>query len=230
MANKIFDDYQGPSIKINGVCYKFIGETTEPFDSNPSEIEGEFDSCLACALESSSSNSSESIGNFSTSSSSSSSEVPVVLGNGETVDVDEVLGAGHYGRVQITYTGDPTPPNAAGVVTVNNVSYNIANEDPDFAWDYDDAQNGRHVFTVIGETIHRTADGKEFSVTWDGTGSIIFTVDVEDINKSSSSSSSSSFDDFKAWNDFATDGPKPKTWADMSNSGDYPRTWSELQS
>ena len=26
MANKIFDDYQGESIKINGVYYKLIGD------------------------------------------------------------------------------------------------------------------------------------------------------------------------------------------------------------
>jgi len=75
MANRIFDDYQGASVKINGICYKFIGETTRPFDSHPSEIEGTFDTCLACAVESSSSestqsSSSESINNFSSSSES----------------------------------------------------------------------------------------------------------------------------------------------------------------
>jgi len=75
MVNRIFDDYQGPSIKINGVCYKWAGETTEPFNSHPSEIEGTFDTCLECAIESSSSlssesESSESINNFSSSSES----------------------------------------------------------------------------------------------------------------------------------------------------------------
>jgi len=76
---KIFDDYQGASIKIGGVCYKWIGETTSSVNSSPSEIEEVFDNCLECAIESSSSestqsSSSESIGNVSSSSSSNSSE------------------------------------------------------------------------------------------------------------------------------------------------------------
>jgi len=59
MADKIFDDYHGPSIKINGVCYKYIGETTSSKNAEPSEIGGTYDFCLECALESSSSSSSD---------------------------------------------------------------------------------------------------------------------------------------------------------------------------
>jgi hypothetical protein len=55
MANKILDDYQGGSIKINGVCYKFIGETTSSVNTIPSELGGIYDNCLECAVESSSS-------------------------------------------------------------------------------------------------------------------------------------------------------------------------------
>jgi len=57
MADKIFDDYHGPSIKINGVCYKWIGETTASKNAEPSDIGGFYDSCLECNLESSSSSS-----------------------------------------------------------------------------------------------------------------------------------------------------------------------------
>jgi hypothetical protein len=73
MANKIFKDYQGESVKINGVCYKFFQETTANVNTSPNDIEGVFASCLECALESSSSShssSSESIGNTSSSTSS----------------------------------------------------------------------------------------------------------------------------------------------------------------
>jgi hypothetical protein len=54
MANKILKDYQGQTVRINGVCYNFIGETTT----------------LECVVEESTSSSSESINNESSSTSS----------------------------------------------------------------------------------------------------------------------------------------------------------------
>jgi len=75
MSVKIFQDYQGASVKIDGQCYLFVEETTEAINADPSEIGGVFDSCLECTLESStssSSDSSESFNNVSSSSSSSS--------------------------------------------------------------------------------------------------------------------------------------------------------------
>jgi hypothetical protein len=73
---KIFNNYQGESIRINGECYKFNGETVKVANSDPSEIEETYASCLACELDESSSlsESSESIDNFSTQSFSESSE------------------------------------------------------------------------------------------------------------------------------------------------------------
>jgi hypothetical protein len=76
MALKVFDNYQGNSIKINGVCYKFVGETTSSVNTLPSEIGGAYDNCLECVLESSSSSeeyseSSSSSEKYSESSSSS---------------------------------------------------------------------------------------------------------------------------------------------------------------
>ena len=59
MADKIFNDYQGASIKIGGVCYKFDGETTSAVNADPSEVESVYASCLACETEVSSSSSSE---------------------------------------------------------------------------------------------------------------------------------------------------------------------------
>jgi hypothetical protein len=67
MASKILKDYQGESIKIDGVCYKLVGETTAAVNTDPSELGGTYESCLECALESSSSS-------FMYSESSSSSE------------------------------------------------------------------------------------------------------------------------------------------------------------
>jgi len=48
MADKVFDDYQGVSIRINGECYTYIGETLDPIDTDPSEIQGVYASCLEC--------------------------------------------------------------------------------------------------------------------------------------------------------------------------------------
>jgi len=73
MAMKVFKEYQGVSVKIDGICYNYIGEVTEAVNTYPFEIEGTFDSCLACDIESSSSTSSassESEGNVSSSLSS----------------------------------------------------------------------------------------------------------------------------------------------------------------
>jgi hypothetical protein len=93
MADKIFNDFQGNTIKIDGVCYTFVGETTSVTNSDPSEIDAIYASCLACAIDSSSSSSSssdssESIGNVSSSSSSPSSES---LGNFSSSSSDGVI-------------------------------------------------------------------------------------------------------------------------------------------
>jgi len=66
MSVKIFQNYQGFSVKIDGQCYIFVEETTESINADPSEIGGTYDSCLECTLESSSSS-------LDSSSSSSSS-------------------------------------------------------------------------------------------------------------------------------------------------------------
>jgi hypothetical protein len=140
----------------------------------------------------SSSSSSSSLGYSSSSSSSSSSEAAVTLGNGGSIDVDAISGVGDYGHVQITYTGGTTPPSADATVIVNGVSYKIANVAGDFVWDHDNGQGGLHTFTFVGESIDRNAAGFDFSVVYDGTGSLIFTVYLN-VNHSSSSSSSEQF-------------------------------------
>jgi len=87
MSVKIFQDYQGSSVKIDGQCYIFVEETTEAINADPSEIGGIYDSCLQCELESSSSStsssseSSESFNNVSSSSSSSSGFYPYDINN-----------------------------------------------------------------------------------------------------------------------------------------------------
>jgi hypothetical protein len=79
MPNKIFDEYQGNTIRIGSDCYTFIGETTSTTNCTPNQIEATYASCLLCEQDSSSSSStssssSESFDNVSSSTSSSSSE------------------------------------------------------------------------------------------------------------------------------------------------------------
>ena len=50
MAKKIFEEYQGESIRIGGVCYAFIGETIAPINTDPSEVQGAYASCLECEV------------------------------------------------------------------------------------------------------------------------------------------------------------------------------------
>jgi len=105
MANRIFDDYQGPSVKVNGVCYKFIGETTSSVNSYPTQIQGTFDSCLECALESSSSestvsSSSESFDNVSTSSESINNNSSSSSYICENAEVNQVVPA--FNQITIT--------------------------------------------------------------------------------------------------------------------------------
>jgi len=76
----------------------------------------------------------------------------------------------------VTFTGSD---GETAYVEVNGVNYQVANEAGAFAWDADDAQGGRHVFTFVTETISRTAAGVNFTVTWDGTaGGLAFTVHI----------------------------------------------------
>ena len=72
MASKIFQNYQGSTIRIDGVCYTFLQETVSSINADPNEIQETFDSCLEC--ENASSSSSSSIDSSSSDSSSSSSE------------------------------------------------------------------------------------------------------------------------------------------------------------
>ena len=67
---RIFKNYQGETVRIGGKCYTFTEETTASVNTSPNDIEGVFASCLLCNVESSSSDSSESTGNFSSSTSS----------------------------------------------------------------------------------------------------------------------------------------------------------------
>jgi hypothetical protein len=152
-----------------------------------------------CPVSSSSSLSSLDRITSSDSTSSSSSEVPVVLGADDTYTITDFNK--HYA---FTYVGGA---GTTATVSVNGIDYTVANEDIDsgnsssslesasynterFVWDSDNAQGGRHTFTLIGETITRIANGVEFQVEFDGFGSLLFT--VKDFNNLSSSSSSSS--------------------------------------
>ena len=75
MADKIFDNYQGPTIRIGGICYTFLQETTSAVNAIPSEIEETFASCLECENASSSSSSSFGFSSSSSSIDSSSSSL-----------------------------------------------------------------------------------------------------------------------------------------------------------
>jgi len=77
LVSKIFKEFQGQTIRINGVCYTYTGETLDTPNSDPSEIESTFGSCLECELVSTSSTSSESMANLSSESSSQSDFVDI---------------------------------------------------------------------------------------------------------------------------------------------------------
>jgi hypothetical protein len=115
MANKIFNDFQGNTVKIDGVCYTFIGETTSGVNATPSEVGGAFSSCLECALESSSSSSSSSSELYSESSSSSSFD-PLSESSSSSAD----LGGGDPApKVCGTVSGFVDPPDI--ILRVSNL-------------------------------------------------------------------------------------------------------------
>ena len=72
MPNRIFHDYQGQFIRVDGDCYFYKGGTGTVPNSDQSEIEETYNSCLECKMEYSSS---ESEGNTSSSTSSFSSDI-----------------------------------------------------------------------------------------------------------------------------------------------------------
>ena len=72
---KIFDNFEGPVVKIGNKCYFYIGETTKQVNTDPSEITGVYDDCYECANDYESSSSSEEYSLSSQSESSSSSEL-----------------------------------------------------------------------------------------------------------------------------------------------------------
>jgi len=72
MADKILREFQGAVIQIDGVCYEHIGKTTDPVNTDPSEVQGVYPDCTTCLQESSSSSFGESSSSSKDSSSSSS--------------------------------------------------------------------------------------------------------------------------------------------------------------
>ena len=113
-------------------------------------------------------------------SSSSSSLCPYSLVAGNTVTMT-------CWNNLVTFTGGV---GTTGYVVVNGVSYQVANQGGFFAWDSDNAQGGYHLFSSVGESIFRTALGFPFSITWNGFGSLVFRIDMEESSSSLSSDSS----------------------------------------
>jgi len=207
MADKILNDYQGESIRINGVCYGYGGETTTIPNTDPSEIQGSYASCLACAIDSSS-------------DSSSSETVYITLGNEGTENV------GTPDEVGIAFTG--TAGQTATVI-VNGVSFTVANDSGDFVWD----QGGvdPHTFVSpgdIGDSISRTADGFDFVVTYDGTGSLLFR--LTGVNVSSSSSTSGGISSSSQSESSSSQSESSSSSEGISPSTQSPSTQSESSS
>jgi hypothetical protein len=116
---KVFKNYQGQSIRINGQCYNFIGDVTDPVNTSPNDIEGAFGSCLECEVEESTSSSSESIGNESSSTSSGNySESTSESSEGYTTSSSE--SSESIGNVSTSTSSDSTQSESSE--SINNFS------------------------------------------------------------------------------------------------------------
>ena len=135
-------------------------------------------SCSSSSSSCSCSCSSSSCSCSSCSCSSSSSGYLITVGSGDTTDI------GIPDAVEITYTGGD---GTTATIIVNSISFIVKNDTGQFVWDF--GGGGEYTFSAIGETINRNAGGQFFNITWNGFGSLVFTID--DFSSSSSCSSSS---------------------------------------
>jgi len=116
MANKVLNDYQGESIRINGVCYGYVGETLLAVDTQPGDIQGAYASCLQCEGDSSSSSSGGGGGGDDDSSSSSSDPY---AGDDPAIYLT-LSGGGSYPR---TFLGLSFDENVAQAIPPNDGGY-----------------------------------------------------------------------------------------------------------
>ena len=86
------------------------------------------------------------------------------------INADEVYDVGRN-NANIIFTGEV---GHIATVIVNEVSFIVKNNFGSFVWDF--GGSGEHTFTYVGEMIERLAGGYLFTVTWDGSGSLLFSV------------------------------------------------------
>ena len=99
-----------------------------------------------------------------------------------TVDVGIITGT-----LDIEFTGTP---GQTATITVNGVSFVIKNVGGVFTWDFGGA--GETALPDVGDEVTQTIGGLSVTIRFDGTGSLIFTLEPGPSSSSSSSESSSS--------------------------------------
>jgi len=87
-------------------------------------------------------------------------------GNGDTVELNPI-----YKSIVVKFTGDP---GDTMFVVINGSTIEVGNVGGNFVWDIDGPDE--YTFTEINESIVVTVDGEEYTIWFDGFGSLIFSV------------------------------------------------------
>ena len=135
--------------------------------SSSSNSSSSMSSESSLSLSSNSSSSSTEIRSSSLSSSSSSLKL-VVLNPLDTYS----LSVSDTRHIPIEFTG--SDGTYATVIFNGLYNYRVANVSGSFVWDF--GGSGEHTFTTIGETIIQNSGDRSYKITWDGTGSLFFTI------------------------------------------------------
>jgi len=222
MSSKVFDDYQGSSIKIDGQCYKFSGETTKPRNAFPFEIEGTFDSCLACELASSSSESLLSESSESFGGGSSSSESLAAPSSSSSIEcVNVTIG----GISEVKNTLWFSPPTLFGNISEGTVCINGFDEGTYTNWGSEDAivlaTPGAYLNYTEGEVIEVCEGGCNSSESSSSYSESSYSESSSSYSESSYSESSSSYSE-SSYSESSSSGLPPDSSSSSSESDGPP--------
>ena len=123
MEDKIFNEFQGNTIRVGGTCYTFVGETTSSVNTSENEIDGTYASCLECNVDSSSESSSSSSSSFDSSSSSSSSSLDSSSSSNSSSSSSSGGGA-PAGLATCNCAGEPNEGKPRVKVTITGITSN----------------------------------------------------------------------------------------------------------
>jgi len=90
----------------------------------------------------------------------------LVEGANGTIIVDPT-----YDNVVVEYTGDP---GTTSIVTIEDEDFIVGNVNGNFVWDI--GGTNEHTFTSVNESIVQNINGNDYTIWYDGQGSLIFSV------------------------------------------------------